>query len=794
VRRAAPWLTVTLAVLACLAASAPWLRAVPVGVIGPALAGAGVVSVLLPIVLHRPLHARLLLTVPVAVAAFAPFALAAVLRSPLAFGDLLDGLWHGPSQLLTYTLPIVDPPSLLIVPVALCWVSGVVAGESLARGWASLVPFGGWLLAFAFAYGATQRSVTDALTGARTDSLLAGCLLAVLLVFRAVQAWAGLDASLERRDGRQDGGQDGGQDGRGDDGRQGVGGGPDRLPVRGLVTGVAIAVVVAGVTAALAPGAIAGRPAVTPQRRPATQAVDPVTPLAYVAGLREADRGRRVLTADLADASTGYVALASVDRYDGDSWTFRRDFRPCGGTVPQDDDPALVAGGVLTQRYRADAALAGSPWLPQVTRAERVGGVRVDVDTESGMVAPSTGLRAGSTWSVVSRAAGVTLAGLRADALPATSRPPLETTVLAVIRTPLDKITRALSDRLGVPASPPIPFLRALQADFETSYRLATTSSGSATPAPTPTAFGPASATGGTATATGGTAFSDVIASVLGPQRAGTPEQYATLFALIARQVGVPARVVAGFRIAAEPGARVAPGRYTVTGARAWTWVEIPVRDVGWVVADATPSAQRGPAPEQSLGARPVPSPPASQPATRALVTPRAGGNAVAGAVRTPQDRPAAGATGWLVLAVGLGVLLLLLAAVPVVKALRRWRRRRRGDARQRLLAAWAEALDIAREHGVRGLNVLTGGEFATAVDLAFGADAAAPAARLADLANAAIFDPVTPVSDDDAELAWGLQARLARAVSASVPPVARVLAVLGYRDRRDGATRTKNR
>jgi len=289
-RRAAPWLTVALAVLACLAASAPWLRAVPAGVIGPPLVGAAVVSVLLPILLHQPLRGRLYLTAPAGLVVFLPYALLAVLHSPTGFADLADGLWRGSSQLLTYSLPLADPPSLLLVPVALCWVSGVVAGESLARGWTSLVPFGGWLLVFTLAYAATQRAATHA-SGASLDAVLAGALLAVLLLLRAVQAWAGLDAQLQED-----------EEGSRRPGDPGSGG----LPVRGLVTGVVVALLVAGVTVAAAPGSIAGRPAVAPQREPETRVSDPVTPLAYVAGLRSSpDRSRTVFTVDLQGPSTG---------------------------------------------------------------------------------------------------------------------------------------------------------------------------------------------------------------------------------------------------------------------------------------------------------------------------------------------------------------------------------------------------------------------------------------------------------------------------------------------------------
>src|SRR6185437_7960304 len=85
-----------------------------------------------------------------------------------------------------------------------------------------------------------------------------------------------------------------------------------------------------------------------------------------------------------------------------------------------------------------------------------------------------------------------------------------------------------------------------------------------------------------------------VLASIR-QNHSATPEQFATLTALIARALNIQARVVTGFRIPAASGAGSIPkGTYRVTTADAWTWVEIPITNVGWVVLDASPGTYSG--------------------------------------------------------------------------------------------------------------------------------------------------------------------------------------------------------
>ena len=124
IRRAIPYTLLPLTILMGALASAPWLRSFPASVLAVPLIGAAILSVLVPYVSVRLVSARLWVTALVDLAAFVVYALLVVLRKPWGFGDLFNGLVHGPSSVLSFALPLVSPRSLLIAPIALCWVAG----------------------------------------------------------------------------------------------------------------------------------------------------------------------------------------------------------------------------------------------------------------------------------------------------------------------------------------------------------------------------------------------------------------------------------------------------------------------------------------------------------------------------------------------------------------------------------------------------------------------------------------------------------------------------------------------
>lgn len=67
----------------------------------------------------------------------------------------------------------------------------------------------------------------------------------------------------------------------------------------------------------------------------------------------------------------------------------------------------------------------------------------------------------------------------------------------------------------------------------------------------------------------------------------GTADQFATVFALMARHLGFPARIAVGF----TPGHPVGGGRYEVTTADVVVWPEVALRGLGWVPFYPVPRA-----------------------------------------------------------------------------------------------------------------------------------------------------------------------------------------------------------
>ncbi len=258
----------------------------------------------------------------------------------------------------------------------------------------------------------------------------------------------------------------------------------------------------------------------------------------------------------------------------------------------------------------------------------------------------------------------------------------------------------------------------------------------------------------------------DRIATLLGAdQMIGDGEQYAAAMALMARSMGLPARVVLGFVPSREDVAEGEP--VTVRGADVQAWVEIAFTGHGWVPFDATPPKEKTPDtdpteteddPNPQVVQPPPPPPGAVTPPDDDTEQP---------APEQPEEDDDASAL-WrtiAVVAVAVGIPVLLLAApflvVGAIKAARRRRRRRRGDTVTRVAGGWDEVLDHAVD--LRRTPPATGTrlEAARAVAAAFTppADAAARrhavagelggrVATLAQGADRAVFGPGEP---DDA-------------------------------------------
>jgi hypothetical protein len=230
----------------------------------------------------------------------------------------------------------------------------------------------------------------------------------------------------------------------------------------------------------------------------------------------------------------------------------------------------------------------------------------------------------------------------------------------------------------------------------------------------------------------------------------GDDEQYAVAFALMAYELGIPARVVMGF-YPEDP----IEGTYNVTGADVHVWAEVAYDGIGWVPVDPAPADDKAPIQEEQ--------PPEREPKPQVLQPPPPPQEPAQVPPAVPTDDEAIDETridleAVLRIAVyvlgALGVLLLVAGpflAVLIAKARRRRRRRRQDMAAMRIAGAWNELADVAIDHGAVVPRHSTRVEKAAAVDAFVGSEIAAPLAHSADAHIWVSTDP----TDDEVAAYW---------------------------------------
>lgn len=237
-----------------------------------------------------------------------------------------------------------------------------------------------------------------------------------------------------------------------------------------------------------------------------------------------------------------------------------------------------------------------------------------------------------------------------------------------------------------------------------------------------------------------------------GDQMIGDDEQYATTMALMARELGIPARVVMGFYPDEDESDA---GAFEATGATVHAWVEVNFAEHGWQVFDPTPPEDKIPTDQNTKPkADPKPQvlqppPPPQEPVDLPPLLPdeREG----------EEEKETASELLGLIAAIGGGVLgILLILAAPFLiigawKASRRRARRAADRAADRISGGWDELTDRAIDYGARFRTGSTRGEEAQQIVQSL----AAPAATaLGDRADAEVFGPGDP-SPEQIEDFW---------------------------------------
>lgn len=239
-----------------------------------------------------------------------------------------------------------------------------------------------------------------------------------------------------------------------------------------------------------------------------------------------------------------------------------------------------------------------------------------------------------------------------------------------------------------------------------------------------------------------------------GPLMVGDSEQYASAMALMARELGLPARVVMGFIPSEE---QLAADEVTFTGEEMEAWVEIAYEGHGWVPYFPTPPTSRTPNEDQTDDeSKPQPQVIQPPPPPEESVTPPREDTEQPEVEAPPEEFDDEVDIVRILLvtaAIGFPILLLVLPPLLIIaaKARRRKRRRNAPSTLARVTGGWDEVIDAAQDNRYVPDARATRRETARALDASFpGARVAVVASR----ADAAVFGPGQP-NARDTQVMW---------------------------------------
>ncbi len=678
----------------------------------------------LPVLLAAGLHARrwrLLRSVGVSVAAWVVFVVFAVLVDTLAGGLLptadtvravRDGLLDGWSILLDSLLPLGDEPEPRVFLTAACWGTGLVTGELAARTRLVAHPV---LPPVALA---TLLLLLHQPLGRPTPlgaGVVTGALLLIPLVRATPERLLGDRRSIERRKLATFH--------AGGDLRRRLAAGLPLLVVAATVGTLASQVVRIGTD---------DEPFDPRELRDETvRTTDVLNPLIQLKALVLQDPPVPAMTisfADPADAlQVARVPLVRFDAWDGAIWTSTSRYRRTSGDLGT-EEPTVTARSVEATVVLADPA---GPWLPAPAHT-----VRIDADGEL-LVDAATGNLLPLTRGGVERYELTSLVVLPTEAeldaaMPVTGD--AEAPFLA-LEAPVPPELASARDEAIAGTSGTWEQLEAIESWLATNvaYDLEAPAGHS----------------------------SARLVDLVGPGGRGGDEQLAAAFTVMARSLGVPSRLVVGYRVVALDAAGVAQPVEQVTSAELHAWSEVHLTGLGWVAFDPSPldptAGEREPTePEQGPG---------TTIAQGQVVDAGGGGPEETGPTESDTPRSSEGFAGILRLAIGIVglALLAIVGAMGFVLAAKRRRRRRRRTAptpAARLLGAWDEAQDRLTETGIEIDPSMTAAEIGQAASASMSRAAVAPLIALVPDVRRAVF-AAQPPNAAMADQAWARVAEL---------------------------------
>ena len=539
-----------------------------------------------------------------------------------------------------------------------------------------------------------------------------------------------------------------------------------------------VAVVVLGAIAIGAAGGILFAPAPLARFVLRQEITPPFDPLQYPSPLS----GFRNFTKKLATTELFAVAgvqagqkirMATLDSYDGQVWSVASPgtqtsgsggFELLGRNIPE---PSLfTAGGSGKLTFTIDGY--NDVWLPNAEYPstldfDRHTGVdpatTVRVNTVTGTTAVTSGVTRGLQYSV-----GVTLPSIPTDKdlaqIPAANleMPPV---------TNVPDVVAAKAEEYAGTAKTTIQQLRTIERSLKTIGYL---SHGLASD-PVPSRAGEGA---------------DRMSELFSRQpMVGDEEQYTSAFALMARHLGYPTRVVMGF----NPKVSSGNSSVVITGKNVTAWNEVAFKGVGWVPFYPTPTQTDAP---QALTTKPkiepqpqVRQPPTSNQKQDEVLTP------VKTSDKSQKDKkPSFVLPGWAWAVSGtIGILLLaVMGPLLIVAALKRRRRARRlliGPPERRIAASWDEMIDRYSELGLGVPKRSTRAQVSQAIESQATEQCLTVPIEgfvsLATIVDTAVFSSQV-VTDDAVEQAWRQTDAATKASLASAGWLRRRVASFRYR------------
>jgi transglutaminase-like putative cysteine protease len=694
------WLEITLVGLACWVAAAAFrpVFAAARTFSAPTVAAIVLATVIARLAARRNIAARWSLVGSAVVAAlFVSYTIlvgslaGGVVPGPDTLSGLREGIGHGFSSMLGDALPLANHTLALVFVTFVSWLGATAATELTQRTSIPALPLLAPLAIFGLAMPVVAPNHPPSLW--HIGAFIALCLLVVLV--RAVPDPRATGTVIGPRvDGLAE------------------------FHSRSLLSSrLALGLPLIALCAVIAPlvgDATATRDPFDPrdlreQRVEPIRVEDPLGEYKRIVGQSPPQSAFRVTSDGVSITDIARVAVVRLDTYDGVRFTTSDRYQVAGPLLTSPDQ--RPSSGRDTTLKFSDLDL-DDPWLPTGGTPTRIDLRGVGFDAASGdLLAP--GSVKGLEYELRARIVTPTPAELAAAPLDTNADADLYRALPGGLPPNIGRI----ANEVTAGATTPGEALQKLATFLQTEFTL------------DPTA--PAGHAAGR------------LEQFLRADRAGSAEQFATAFTVMARSLGFPARVVVGYKLIANDNGSPRPLEYVYSNSY-HVWSEVKFATLGWVAYDPTPSA--GTTPPQR------PTDTASSPAT---VTPQASGQQSTPKELGPSEADPATNTSsswWdpfvtvaFVVGAVLALVLAVCGAIIGVKGFRRRKRRGEGRAADRVVGAWDEVVDRLIELQFPITQSMTPRDIARATQATYGTAATLPLSFLVPDVGRAVFSGIEP-------------------------------------------------